>query len=93
MNRILYKQADEATIEESIISYIAQELLQDDRCNSVTRDFPLLEDAFLDSYGLQELLTFIETHYDISIDDEDLVPENFINVGAIAQLVERMVAD
>lgn len=81
----------ESSIEASIITYIVEDILHNGQSSCVTATFPLLEDSFLDSTGLQQLLTFIEVQYDIAIEDEDLVPENFENVRAIAQLVERMM--
>lgn len=76
-------------VEKSIISYITEEILDSCQSYRVTPSHPLLEDSFLDSTGLQQLLTFIEVRYSITIADEDLVPENFSNVRALAHLVER----
>jgi methoxymalonate biosynthesis acyl carrier protein len=36
-----------------------------------------------------QLVTFIESHFSLSIEDEDLVPENFNSILAMASFVER----
>jgi acyl carrier protein len=50
-------------------------------------DYPLIEGDVLDSMGIFELVTFLEGRFDIIIDDEELVPDNFASVAAIARLV------
>ncbi len=43
-----------------------------------------LEHGLIDSTGVLELVAFLEQHYQIAIDDEELVPEN---LDSIANLV------
>ena len=43
----------------------------------------------IDSLGLQQIITFIEQQFKITIDDDDLMPENFESVNAIAALIEK----
>ena len=42
----------------------------------------------LDSMGIFDLVTHLEQRYGVVIFDEELVPENFGTVAAIARLVE-----
>ena len=52
----------------------------------------LLEEGVLDSLGVLELVNFLQDEHGIPIDDEELVPENFASVDAIAGFVEAKVA-
>ena len=56
---------------------------------SVTDDHPLLDTGLLDSLGIFELVTHLEQACGVTIDDEELVPENFGSIDHIAALVER----
>lgn len=48
-----------------------------------------IEDGLLDSFDMVSLVTELENEYDILIDALDIVPENFANVQAIAEVVTR----
>ena len=50
---------------------------------------PLLEDGLIDSLGILDLVGFLETEFGIKIEDEELNPENFDNITAMVQFVER----
>jgi acyl carrier protein len=48
----------------------------------------LLQSGLIDSLGMMELVAFLEQTFEVHIEDEDLVPENFETISAIARLVE-----
>ncbi len=75
--------------KQRIFDYIKTEILFNKSDNLLTYDKPLLGDI-IDSMGLQMLVPFLETEFDISIPDLELVPENFININSIVDLVERL---
>ncbi len=72
-------------IEQELIDYISTEIAYDRR-DRLTADEPLLDGA-LDSLGILRLVVFVEARYSIAIGDEDLVPENFATVVALADLL------
>ncbi len=74
---------------EVLRDYILKELRWDGNREQLTSDFPLIERSVLDSLGLFSLVAFVEGHFGIEIQDEELIPDNFGTIGAIAQLIER----
>ena len=48
-----------------------------------------LEAAIIDSTGVLELVGFIETHYGVVVQDEELVPANLDSVEQVARFVDR----
>lgn len=48
----------------------------------------LITDGLLDSFDIISLITELEEAFDIEIDPEDVVSENFESVDAITALVE-----
>ena len=48
-----------------------------------------IEEGMLDSFDLVALVTDLEQHFGVTIDGVDVVPENFENVEAIEQLINR----
>lgn len=47
------------------------------------RDYPLLDNGVLDSMAVLELVAYLEQELNISVADDEVVPENF---GSIARL-------
>ena len=48
-----------------------------------------LEKGIIDSTGILELVSFVEETFHVEVRDEELVPENFDSVGALAQYIQR----
>ena len=49
----------------------------------------LVESGWLDSFGIVDLVAFLEREFGVALRDEDVVPENFETLGAIRTLLER----
>ena len=49
----------------------------------------LLETGVIDSLAMIELIAFLEEKYGISIDEDDMIPENFDSIEAIVTYVNR----
>ena len=56
---------------------------------TVADDHPLLDSGMIDSMGIYELVSALEESCGIAIGDDELVPENFNSINAIAALVDQ----
>lgn len=56
---------------------------------SVSDDHPLLDTGLIDSMGIFDLVAQLEQECGVSIEDDELVPENFNSINDIAALVEQ----
>lgn len=52
----------------------------------------LLEEVGLDSLEIVRLVNFVEDEFQISVDVEELVPENFETLDRVVAMVQRMRA-
>ena len=52
----------------------------------------LLEGGILDSVAMMEVIVWLEENYKIVIDTDDLTPENFSTLDAIAAHLDKMLA-
>jgi acyl carrier protein len=52
-------------------------------------DASLLDEGIIDSTGVLELVTFLENTFSISIDDEELVPENLDSIKNASKFVDK----
>lgn len=55
----------------------------------LTDETSLIESGIIDSTGAAELVAFLEAQYDLTILDEEFVPENLDSVARIAAFVGR----
>ena len=51
-------------------------------------DDSLLHDGLIDSLGTLDVVAFLESHFAISLSDEDLVSENFGTIEILTNFVE-----
>jgi acyl carrier protein len=72
-------------IEERIKRFVVDELHGPPQ--QLTSDYPLIERGIVDSLGIMHLVSFVEREYGITVEDEELTPDNFETIGAIAALV------
>lgn len=54
-----------------------------------TQPVNFIEEGMLDSFDVVTLVTELEEAFDISIDGEDILPDNFATVDDIEALVEK----
>ena len=78
-------------VESTVRQFLRGELGKDE--SSVGPDDSLLESGTIDSMGVLQLVAFLENTYAVKVDDEDLMPENFDTISAIAAFIERRRAE
>jgi len=66
-----------------IRDYVARNLLFSENGFQYTDDASFLEEGIVDSMGIIELVTFVESQFGISVADRDLTPENFDSVNKL----------
>jgi acyl carrier protein len=55
--------------------------------NELSNDLSFLELGILDSTGIMELVTFVESEFNINVLDEDILPENLDSIECISRYV------
>ncbi len=76
-------------LREQLSSFVAERLLQN-RSAVVDPNESLLERGVIDSLGLLNLITFLETETGIRVPEHEMIPENFESVVAMESLVEKL---
>jgi acyl carrier protein len=67
--------------------FIRKQFLFDDSAPLGDGD-PLFPDV-IDSLGVMEVVDFVEERYEVSIDEDELLADNFRSLAAIGALVDR----
>ena len=79
-------------IKAQVRCYIEDNFLMGARGHSVGDAESLLDAHILDSTGFLELITFLEEHYRIKIENDEMVPENLDSLLNIEAFVRRKVS-
>ena len=77
-------------MKERIRSFIIENFLFGND-EGLKDDSSFLDEGIIDSTGILELVSFIEEEFSITVDDEDLVPENLDSINNVVAYLERKV--
>lgn len=75
-------------IQKTFRNFIIENFLFEEDDN-LKEDTSFLENGIIDSTGVLELVMFIEETYGISVEDDEIVPENLDSISKIAEYVQR----
>lgn len=73
---------------ELIHNFIIENLLFGDD-DGLSDDMSFIENGIVDSTGILELVAFIEDTFGITVEDEELTPENLDSVKNVVQYLEQ----
>ncbi len=73
-----------------IRSYIEENFLFG--ADDVTDETSLLDEGYIDSTSVLEIVGFLEEEFEIKVEDEELVPENFGSIANQSAYLERKLA-
>jgi len=73
-------------LAQSLRQFIQENFLFGAEAN-FSDDDSLVENEIIDSTGVLELITHIESTYDLTIEDEDLVPENLDSIANLVRFI------
>ena len=77
------------SIETQIRTFVLDNFLFTNDESRLKNDVSFLEEGIVDSTGVLELVMFVEEKFDVTVEDEDIVPENFDSVSQLANYVRH----
>jgi len=76
-------------ISACVRRFIGENFLFRDPGEAVAPDGSLLDAGIIDSTGVLELVSFLETTFGIEVRDDEMLPENLDSIRAITRYVSR----
>jgi len=76
------------SLRDQIRNFILENFIVE-KPEDLVDDESLLEKGIMDSTGVLELVAFLESNYEIKVDDEELVPENLDSIKNIVNYLDR----
>jgi|HubBroStandDraft_1064217.scaffolds.fasta_scaffold78474_2 acyl carrier protein len=80
-------------IESVLCDFLVSEVFAEKLQGTLEPEDSLFELGVIDSLAVVKTVAFCEEQFQIEIPDEDLVPDNFETVRAIAEMIERLSPD
>jgi acyl carrier protein len=81
-------QTTTSSIEQRIQAFLLEKFPMA-RKAGIGKDTALLEKGILDSLGILDIVSFLETEFSMLISDDELVPENFQTLGTLSAFVVK----
>ena len=72
-----------------IRAFIFENFLFDEKDDALQNDASFLEQGIVDSTGVLELVEWLEEEFDMTVDDEELIPENLDSVNLLSAYIAR----
>ena len=78
---------DAEQARSQLLDFIVNSYMVD--LEDIPLDKSLIDEGIIDSFGLVEIATFLEKVFQIKVDEEDMIRENFGSVNKLIAFVER----
>ena len=75
------------TVEQEVRTFLAENFSLGKDISHLSSSQSLTERGFIDSVGIVEVLTFLDTRYEIQISDDETVPENIDTIDNIVRFI------
>lgn len=75
--------------KNKIRNYLAENFLFSNNGFHFDDDASFLEEEVVDSTGIMELVLFVEDNFGITVEDEEIIPDNFDSVNQLAAYIHR----
>jgi len=73
------------SVEDKVRNYILENYLFTDDQSELNNEDSFLEKGIIDSTGILEVIFFLEEEFGISVEDEEMIPENLDSVNNIVK--------
>lgn len=80
-------------IADVIEKFIRTEYQVSEKDRAFTREAHLFEMGFLDSLGFTELIAFVETRFEIGLDDAQLFSEDFTTINGMSGIIQSLLSE
>lgn len=74
---------------DAVRTYIIENFLFGDAEPLRSDDISLLDEGIMDSVGVMELVAFLEQDFELTVEDDELVPENLDSVSNLVTFISR----
>ena len=78
---------EQETIRKELKEFIIEVFLMGNESDCPGDSDSFMQEGIIDSTGVLELVAFVEDQYDISIDDDEMTPDNLDSIDKLAVFI------
>jgi acyl carrier protein len=75
-------------VDRTIHDFIVERFLYGDHSKPLGHEDSLLDKGVIDSTGVLELVTFLQSEFGIEIPDEEIIPDNLDSIAKLTRYVQ-----
>jgi D-alanine--poly(phosphoribitol) ligase subunit 2 len=75
--------------EKKVKQFIVDEYMPDVSADELDSDFDLMTSGAVDSLGLLQMVAWLETEFDVEVDESELGPDSFRTPNDIKAFIEQ----
>ena len=79
-------------IEAQVRKYILENFMYTDDESRLPRELSLIDNGIVDSTGALELVSFIEEAFNLHVQDDELVPDNFDSLAKLTAFIQKKLS-
>ena len=79
-------------VEDKVRNYILENYLFTDDQSELNNEDSFLEKGIIDSTGILEVIFFLEEEFGLSVDDDEMIPENLDSVNSMVKYINSKSA-
>jgi acyl carrier protein len=76
-------------VETAIERFVVDEIMLGDSNTKIDPNESLISSGVLDSLALLRLIAFLEEQMGVTVDDSEVIPENFETINEIKSFIEK----
>ena len=76
-------------LQREITAFIVDNFLFGNEADAPSADDSFMDLGLIDSTGILELVAFVEDRYRVTVEDDELIPDNLDSVNNLAGFVSR----
>ena len=82
-----------SAMHQQIRDYIVENFLFGDTDTKFSDDDSFMENGFIDSTGILEVITYIEENFNFKIKDNELIPDNLDSINNLVRFITTKQAE
>ena len=76
-------------LDKQIWKYVAKNLMYVDDTFEYDNDTSFIEEGLIDSTGVMELVAYVQSVFDVTVDPHEVTPDNFDSVNKLVAFINR----
>jgi len=80
---------DQIEVQKKLRDFITETFLVGSDISSINDNDSFMEKEIVDSTGVLELTAFVETEFDIAIEDDEMTPDNLDSIEKLVNFIAK----